>query len=156
MTNTRYYVNRILDYYEGTFSVEVVAGRDTGNPGRLGTEYRHLGEDESYADPRCAAIAAVRVQREWQKKREELIGLVHNGQVAGEWGVPGAEATVIELFMWANKEYRHLAKCGNCGDVLGATTYYIDWGNEERYCSDVCAEIAHNRDIQEMDDDQGI
>lgn len=155
----QYNVNRIHSWPDGEFYVEVVAGIDSGSPDRLGIRYQDLGEGMNYDDPKCAAIAAVHIQRAWFKDQGRLvetstsigqneihpIGLVHNGKFAGEMGVPGQECSARELFMWARKEYLGLPKCDRCGEILGSTIYhnaYDDW-TEERFCSEYCVEEAY-------------
>ena len=159
----QYNVNRILDYYTSEFSVEVVCGIDSGNPGRLGIRFRDEGEGENYTDPRCAAIAAVRIQRAWFKSQGKVvetrgaltqgpvhpIGLVHNGRFAGEMGVPGEECSVRELFMWARKEWLGLPKCARCGELVGRDEFrVIDW--DEIFCSEYCAEETWNKNQEEV------
>lgn len=148
----QYNVNRIHSWPDGSFFVEVVAGIDSGDPGRLGIKYRDEGEGENYTDPRCAAIAAVRIQRSWLRGSRLPIGLVHNGRIAGEMGVPGQECSARELFMWARKEWLGLPRCARCGDIIGGETFYL-YVQDEHYCSEYCAEEAQQEHQEEIEHD---
>lgn len=157
---TCFYVHRIHRWPDGAFLVEVSEGMDSADPGVLTEKYRHLGEFVAYDNPKEAAIAAVRIQRQWEKDNPgfwmehpptlSAIGLV------GELGIPSEEMTALELFTWARKRYELIPRCARCNNPYSENERYTiyDSFDDEGFCSEYCAEETYLANLREMQGDE--
>jgi hypothetical protein len=152
--NEKYWVYRLSAAWpDGGYYVEVSEGDDTASPDAMGTKYKELGEGRGYENPREAAIAAIRIARQWKKdghRGEEIeVVLCANGKFAGEMGVPADDMTVKELLLWARKEYESMVRCDNCNELVGRETYK-NWDDDDVYCSEYCAEEGLRRVYEDI------
>lgn len=143
MKSGNYWVSRQRYWYQGESAVELaVGGLDYSGCDALYTEDKEMKRLEGgYEDPREAARAALELQKLWQGKTEEKIGLSYGynlDMIEGE--VDKEEEAANILLQWAKAEYERLPKCDRCGEIVVES--YTIYEMEEEFCSERCAEFA--------------
>jgi hypothetical protein len=149
-------VTRQHQWPDGEFCVEISSGGiDYCNPGMLKAKY--AGEGETYDSPLEAVNVAIRIAKEWQAEENEEDDeddgprTVHIGKGAtGGMTMPFDcepldEKTFDNLISEAMEEEAAMPKCDHCGKILPERAYkaYNGCGlDEERYCSEYCADEA--------------
>ena len=140
-----FYVHRVLRWPDGDRLVELSEGRDSADPGVLGTKYKHLHEGWELNNPKEAAVCAVRIMRAWEADdpgdEPIFLGLIG---LAGELGIPADDVSARELFTWARRRLDAIPKCAYCGDPIEGEEYKV-WDSpfDDVYCREFCAEEAH-------------
>lgn len=142
-----WFLSRQHYWPDGDLAVEIAkGGLDYANPDMLGTIFPELGEGVEYTDPREALKAALAVRDAWnvclEKDREEDRCRVEHGYTGGYTMPFSSYPTDKELQEWAEKEWESLPKCVKCGELMpeGGEYYAVEYGDEPRFCSQVCLE----------------
>ena len=143
-----YVVTRQAYYYQRGLWVEVAAGGlDYSGPDMLVEGYKHLGEGQEYTDPREAVEAAIAIAKAWRKDEHKLVHLTSKGEAWGALGGEGEAVSARQLQRWAEKEYEHLDKCAQCGEVLAKHGRYrlIDYDSDGEFCSESCCDKVYEQ-----------
>lgn len=138
-------ITRQSQWSTGNQVVEISAGSlDYANADALCKKYK--GEFETFADPREAVSAAIRIAEQWQKDNPKEKILIDHGSTGGFTmpfdGIRLTKKTKAELKKWADDLYEKMEKCDHCGDVLpekGKRWGNCDYG-EYNCCSEYCAD----------------
>lgn len=138
----KFYVSRQISWPDGQLSVEIVqGGSDYANPRQLSARWPHLGEGNTFNDPRKAVEAALRIKEIWSEIESEPIDLTFGATAGMTIDLP--EYTDEDLLAQADQIYEKLPKCDQCGELLGDETYTHPLAfDSERFDTRNCAD-AH-------------
>ncbi len=130
-------------YYSSLYAVEVsIGGWDYAGSDMLVERFKDLGEGAVYQDPREAVKIAIDILRAWRKRdpKDHAKLVVVN---TGGMGIEGEPIPIMQAIKWAKEEWDRLPKCDQCGGLLPQAYYTLpEWGGEDRFCSEHCAEKA--------------
>jgi hypothetical protein len=129
---------------EDAYVVEIASGGvDMSGSDMLVPKWKSLGEGAEYNDPREAAKAAISICEHW-RKIQPLANVAHGS--TGGFTIPFEPCTYEELEAWAEKAYTNLAKCTECGNILGKETFTHDLVcDDEKFCSQNCADNNYQK-----------
>lgn len=142
-----YQVTRQKQYHSGDRVVEI-ASKEPG-PDALVEQYRDLGEGKTFSDPREAVKAAIAIRKAWAKDLLLSYRLDRRPPVLIAYGVGGGYMGIEEegegdaqgAIDWAERKYEALPKCDQCGDPLPGSGYTHWLLEDERFCSENCADL---------------
>lgn len=152
-------ISRQIQWPSGERVVEISrGGPDYTNPDALTAQYE--GEFETLRDPREAADTALRIARAWARAQRETVG-IGCGSTMG-WTLPFDPIVMVDprghvqglrdLHNWAEGAWERAPKCDECSDALpddARRIFLLDLADDERYCSDSCADTAYCRIARE-------
>ncbi len=150
-------VTRQSQWPDGDQVVEISSGGiDYCNPDALCKRYP--GEFEEFDNPQEAVEAGIRIAQQWRDDCPELTILIGSGATGGDTmpfdGLPLTIQTYNKLRHSAKKCYEELPKCDRCGDILPSNENdqfrLIDCCEDERFCSENCANMAYEFYCAEM------
>lgn len=147
----KYFVSRQMywgvDPEEGTVVEVAAGGTSMAGSDMLVPKWKYLGEGREFKDPREAAEAAINICNEWRKTNPDA--KVAMGY-SGGFTIPFEPSSYEELQERAEKAYNNLAKCTQCGEILGRETYTNDLVmDDEKFCSQGCAENNYQKQMAE-------
>ena len=143
----KYFVSRQVYWPDGDHVVEIASGGcDYANPDMLVPHYP--GEGQEYDDPREALKAAFAIRDAWKDCR------IEHGFTGGYTMPFSDEPTDQELTDWAKAEYDSIPKCPICGEPYDPSNayYLVDYGNDETYCSEYCADKAYSSMFDDIEE----
>ena len=137
-----YFVSRQMYWPDGTLVVEIACGGlHYANPNMLVPKWRSLGEGKEFEDPREAVMAATRVLRAWHELGENDATIAYGD--TGGFTMPFESSTIEAAEEWADRLYEKLPKCAECMELLGKETYRHDFSDDDKFCSERCAEKSY-------------
>jgi|SRR6185436_1702710 len=93
------------------------------------------------------AIAQVKlIRRLWSENHNDKIRILINKQVL----------TIKEMEKWCLEEYKLLPKCKNCAICLKERIYTHPLSKTSIFCSQKCADVDYNYEIEKMKDEEEI
>lgn len=137
-----YTVTRQLQWPDGTPVVEVSRGGiDYTNPDALVAKY--AGEFQTYDNPVEAVETAIAMCRAWRSdgKLRARVGVGATGGMT----MPFEPCSYKDARQWAKRELEALPKCDRCGGALPEHHYIHPELDDQRFCSEFCAEAATER-----------
>lgn len=138
-----YFVSRQSYYYSGERVVEIAEG-GLGSAGCDMYVNAYPGEGEEYHDPREAVEAAILIWKQWVDDSNVPLP---SGIAIGFGCIAELEPSLdlIELREYAEAEYDELEKCARCNGLIMDEPYIIhEFGDDDKYCTEYCAEEAYN------------
>lgn len=112
-------------------------GKDYANPDMLCEKYP--GEGKEYTDPREAVKAALEIAELWKKDAPDKVINVACGFTGG-MTIPFEPSNKAVLIKWANKIYRSLPKCDQCGKLLPENGWFTNMSGDAKFCREHCAD----------------
>jgi len=123
---------------EDPYVVEIAAGGlDYANPDMLCEKYP--GEGVEYTDPREAVETALSIAEAWKKDDPNITIGVAAGFTGGNT-LPFEPESAKELRAWAERIFKKLPRCTQCGELLSEERY-LDGCDEPTLCSSRCAKL---------------
>jgi hypothetical protein len=156
-----FFVSRQIEYPSGTYLVEICEGQDYASPDMLTIKYGRLGEGQEFSSPIEAVESAIAIKEAWRKDLKLSLFKKHNKKVPaitfgcthGFSGVSLPRMTYKKLRETAEKLYATLAKCDQCGDLLGKQTFTHDFADkDQKFCREYCAEKDYEYQNRSFDD----
>ena len=136
-----FFVSRQSYWPDGELFVEIASGGiDYANPNMLA--FKYPGEGQEYLDPREAVEKAIEIKNLWQKDSDEEINLGYG--YTGGFTMPFSVSEDDTAIAWAEEKYSKLPKCVECGNILGKTIYSHHYSDDDKFCSEFCAEQNYN------------
>ena len=135
-----YVVTRQSQWPDGTYIVEISEGGiDYCNPDALSPKYK--GEFQEFVDPKEAVETAIFIFESWKKDEPKEDIFIGYGCTLG-YTMPFEPSDIEEITQWAEREYKKIPTCCNCGELIDPDTDYIvdEWDNP--FCSEECIERA--------------
>lgn len=150
----KFYVSRQSYYHSGKNAVEVaVGGINYSGPDMLvaSKEYMRLGCDKEYTDPVEAVEVAIAVLKKWRetgvKPRPILVFGANLDMIEGS----DSGISMREAMRRAKKLREQLPKCDECGELMPEHDYYTVpefWGDDMKFCSENCADLAYEAEMR--------
>lgn len=141
-----YTVTRQLQWPDGTPVVEVSqGGLDYTNPDALVAKFP--GEFATYDDPREAVETAIAICRAW--RRDGRPGARVGVGATGGMTMPFDPCSFQQARCWAKKEFQTRPKCDRCGELLPQRHYTCPELDDQRFCSEYCAEETYAQAVQD-------
>lgn len=153
---SQFTVTRQKRWEDGLKVVEVNQGSlDYANSDMLVPAY--VGEGESHVGLVAALEVAIEIAEDWQKQTKDTIhigvGNTHGMSIPFD-EMELTEETYALLRKKAAEHDEQLPKCCRCGDILGKDTYTLtDW-EDEKFCSENCAERSYEEMMKEEEEEE--
>lgn len=132
---------------EGRNCLELASQLDAVSPGCI----EFITESD---DPREIALKAIQLQDYYFTDKNEDWPITIGTVLC--YGNPDDGLCVEEVKLWGERHYKALDKCDRCGELLGKTWFVHDFADEERFCSEHCADEAYRDFYEENIDDEEI